>query len=203
MTPPPFTLIVAVLGGICFMPDAYFMPAAFSPLPSLSPHGVRTRGILVCAPGYIQASTEIGCKKRRRAPRDLRKGVDGYQWTYSDRDPVSRANFILTRPQLNNLVNKSPTFFQPVTAKMFKQDVESVIGYVKCGKHWCLCRGKQLLPEDFNLNEKNAKIFYYEDLQLSDKVAVMCGIDESLVVENVKNVVFFNMQNIFTALNET
>jgi hypothetical protein len=130
----------------------------------------------------------------------MRKGVDGYQWTYSDRDPVSRANFILTRPQLDNLVNKSPTFFQPVTEKIFKEDVEFVIGYVKCGKHWCLCRGKQLLPEDFNLNDKNAKIFYYEDLQLSDKVAVMCGIDESLVVNNVKNVVFFNMQKIFTAL---
>jgi hypothetical protein len=36
--------------------------------------------------------------------------VDGYQWTYSDRDPVSRANFISNLSKFKMFLSATPIF---------------------------------------------------------------------------------------------
>jgi hypothetical protein len=107
---------------------------------------------------------------------------------------------VLTKKKLEELVNKKPSFFEDAKKEVKKHDVAFVPCYVKDGDEYILCRGKQLLPEKFIIDAKNEATIYWNNLPESSKVAVVCGVDGTVVCKNVKDVHFLKKEEIFKAL---
>jgi hypothetical protein len=107
---------------------------------------------------------------------------------------------VLTKKKLEELVNKKPSFFEDAKDKVKKDDVAFVPCYVKNEEEYILCRGKQLLPEKFIIDAKNEATIYWNNLPESSKVAVVCGVDGTVVCKDVKDVRFLKTEEIFKAL---
>jgi hypothetical protein len=107
---------------------------------------------------------------------------------------------VLTKKKLEELVNKKPSFFEDAKDEVKKDDVAFVPCYIPEKGKWILGRGKQLLPEEFIIDAKNEATIYWNNLPESSKVAVVCGVDGTVVCKDVKDVRFLKTEEIFKAL---